>query len=78
MLFLGTISWKGVSCFNRGVCFSDGRGFILKEGGGAPWVGIVGFGGGGGFKKNRKMGGAPSPCPPHYGKPCMKKICVST
>ena len=23
VLFLGSILWKGVSCFNGGVCFSD-------------------------------------------------------
>ena len=39
------MSWKGVSCFNGGVCFSDG-GLIFKWED-APWGGI-GFGGGGG------------------------------
>ena len=53
MFFLGIISWKGVSCFHvsmgreggeRGVCFSDGGGFILKwGGGGAPWGGASVF-----------------------------------
>ena len=32
-LFLGIISWKGASRFNReGGCFSDGRGFIFRGG----------------------------------------------
>ena len=31
VLFLVIISWKGVSCFNEGVCFSDG-GVIFKWG----------------------------------------------
>ena len=42
MLFLGIISWKGVSRFNGGVVFQMGEGFIheasfLSGRRGAPW-----------------------------------------
>ena len=49
MLFLGIISWKGVSCFNEGGggCFSDREASFLI--GGCP-MGGIGFGGG--FIKN--------------------------
>ena len=47
MLFLGIISWKGVSCFNGAVCFSDGGDF---------------GGGGKGFRKKLDDGeGTPTP-----------------
>ena len=56
------MSWKGISCFNGGVCFSDG-GLIFKWED-APWGGI-GFGGGGGeFEKSHKIGGCPHAPPP--------------
>ena len=50
----------GVSCFNGGVCFSDGRGDSFLSGGPPHRVASV-LVGGGGFKKNRKMGGYPHP-----------------
>ena len=52
MLFLGIISWKGVSYFNGGGCFSDGGASFLS--GGVPHEGasvLVGRGGGGGVQK---------------------------
>ena len=60
MLFLGIISWKGVSCFiGGGDCFSDGGGFIFKWGcGGCPMGGIT-FGRG--VEKIRKIEGRPRP-----------------
>ena len=51
MPFLGIILRKGVSCFNRGVCFSDGGGFIFKLEGGGHSMGGIAFGGRGGFQK---------------------------
>ena len=57
MVFLGIISWKGVSCFNGGVCFSDrGASFLSGGGEGVPHGGGINFGGGG-VQKNCKMGG---------------------
>ena len=51
VLFLGIISWKGVSCFSREGFFQMGGGAsFLSGGGGAPWGGIS-FGGGR-FRKN--------------------------
>ena len=48
VLFLGIISWKGVSCFNGGgVCFSDGGASFLSAGG-ASWGDWFWWGGGGG------------------------------
>ena len=70
MLFLGIISWKGVSYFNGGGCFSDGGASFLS--GGVPHEGasvLVGGGGGGGVQKNHKMCGVPPMPPSHYGKP---------
>ena len=32
VLFVGIISWKGVSRFNEGVCYSDWGVFIFKWG----------------------------------------------
>ena len=61
MLFLEIISWKGVSCFNGGVCFSDGGASFLSGGGHS--IGEHQFWGGGFLKKNHKMGGA-TPMPP--------------
>ena len=49
--------------FQWGVCFSDGGASFLSGWGGLH--GGIGFGRGGGFEKNRKMGGGL----PHYGKP---------
>ena len=57
MLFLGIISWKGVSRLNGGGCFSVGGGFIFKWGG-SPMGTSVLVGWGGGFEKNCKMGGS--------------------
>ena len=65
MIFLGINSWKGTSRFNEGGLFFRWGGFIFKLGASAPWGGI-GFDGGG-FEKNRWMGGAPPM--PDYGKP---------
>ena len=55
----------GVSCFNGGVCFSDGHGDSFLSGG-PPHRGASVLVWGGGFEKNRKIGGVP---PPPYGKP---------
>ena len=72
MPFLGIILRKGVSCFNRGVCFSDGGGgFIFKlEGGGTPWGALL-LVGGEGFKKNCKIGGECPTMPPTTGNPSV-------
>ena len=64
MLFLGIISWKGVSYFNGGGCFSDGGASFLS--GGVPHEGASVLVGGGGeeeFKKIIRCVGCP-PCPP--------------
>ena len=80
MLFLGIILWKGVSCFNaggRGFVFQMGVGFIFKwgvGGWGAPHGGIDC--GGGGFKKNFKMGRVASPMPPTMGNPSVSILLV--
>ena len=56
MLFLGIISWKGVSCFNGGWgCFPDG---------GASFLSGEDISLDGGLKKNHKDGGALPLCPP--------------
>ena len=57
MLFLGIISWKGVSCFNGG---GWGGGLLSRWGVPHGGRGSIGFGGGGGVEKHRKMGGVPS------------------
>ena len=66
VLFLGIISWRGVSCFNGGICFSDGRASFLSLG--MPHRGASVLMGG--FsKKIAGWGGTPAPrC---YGKPYM-------
>ena len=71
VLFLGIISWKGVSCFSREGFFQMGWGGFIFKWGGVPH-GVASVLVGGGFEKICKMGGMP-PCPPrspHYGKPC--------
>ena len=46
MLFLGIISWVfHVLMDGGGGCFSDGGGASFLSGG-APWGGVIGFGGG--------------------------------
>ena len=75
VLFLGIISWRGVSCFNGGICFSDGRASFLSWG--MPHRGasvLIG-----GFSKKIAGWGSPPLMPPpppplpppHYGKPCI-------
>ena len=75
VFFLGIISWKGDLLFNgRGFVFSWGRGggFICKWG--ERLMGDISFDGGGRHSEKWVWGGAPpSPMPPHYGKPCLKK-----
>ena len=68
MLFLGIISWKGVSCFNggEGVCFPDG-GLHFKVGG-APLGRALVLMGEGGFQNYCRIGGH-HPCPPTMGNP---------
>ena len=54
---------EGCFTFQRVGCFSGGRASFLS-GGCAPWGGISFDGGGGGFEKNRSVGGgAPSSLP---------------
>ena len=69
MLFLGIISWKGVSFFNGGVAFQTGGASFLS--GGKPHGGGISFsrGGGRGLKKIVRWGGVPrtSPHPPTMG-----------
>ena len=52
MLFLGIISWKGVSYFNGGGCFSDGGASFLS--GGVPHEGASVLVGGGGRRSSKK------------------------
>ena len=77
MLFLGIILWKGASCFNGEVCFSDGGGLFFKWEMCPMGGGIILMGGGGVKKKKDRGGGCPAPMlPPTMGNPavCIKSI----
>ena len=61
MLFLGIISWNGVSCFNGGLIFRWGASFLGAGGRGCPWWASVLVGGGGVSEKIVRWGVPPMP-----------------
>ena len=72
VLFLGIISWKGVSCYNGGggLFFRWGASFLS---GGTPWGASI-LVWGGDFKKNHKMGGVGGGAP--HALP-LWRLCIS-